>query len=505
MIFGALIGAVLAWLALRAKSHRAFDDGKAANAIETAALNERLSGKDAEVQELRARVDSAQHKQEQLEEQFHDEATRRAAAEQDAARIPSLEQQLSASHEENRSLRSTLAALETMVKTQEATAEEKLQLLLSAREELSTQFKSLAGELFDQKSRSFSEQSKSDLNTLLNPLAQKIQGFERIVQEVYVNESRERFSLQNEVKQLRDLNVQLSQEANNLANALKGQSKTQGTWGEIILERVLEMSGLVRGREYEIQVTLTDQDGRRSCPDVIISLPESRHLVIDSKVNVVAYERYCSLPDGELRDKELRTYITAFRKHIKDLDIRSYQDHYKLNSLNFVLMFVPIEGALMLALQSDSDLWDEAFKKNIVIVSPSTLLATMKTITNLWRQEKQNRYALKIAIQAGRLYDKFAAFVKDIEDIGSKLRSAQETCEEAQKKLTSGRGNIVKTIDGLKVLGARAKKQLSDDLVQEAIEEHEIAASELLPEFNAPAAEDEDDPQLSFIARAGDK
>ncbi len=264
------------------------------------------------------------------------------------------------------------------------------------------------------------------------------------------------------------------------------------------------MSGLVKGREYEIQVTLTAEDGRRSCPDVIIFLPEERHLVIDSKVNVVPYERYCTLSEGDLRERELKSYISAFRKHIKDLDIRSYQAHYKLNSLDFVLMFVPIEGAFVLAVQSDPDLFDEAFKKNLVIVSPSTLLATMRTIANLWRQENQNRNALKIAIQAGRLYDKFAAFVKDLEDIGSKLRSAQETCEEAQKKLISGRGNIVKTIDNLKVLGARTRKKLPQDMIDDAAEEDEMGVPRLLPSLDQAPSNEESEPLLNFKSAIGE-
>jgi DNA recombination protein RmuC len=269
------------------------------------------------------------------------------------------------------------------------------------------------------------------------------------------------------------LNTRISQDAINLTNALKGQSKTQGAWGEIILERVLEMSGLVKGREYEIQVTLTSEEGKRSCPDVIVYLPDNRHLVIDSKVNLVAYERCCSLADGPERDAELKKNIAAFRKHIGELDLKRYQDHYKLNSLDFVLMFVPIEGAFMVAVQDDANLFNQAFEKNLVIVSPSTLLATMRTISNLWRQEYQSRNAVKIAKQAGRLYDKFAGFVVDLEDIGSKLRVAQASYEAAHNKLASGHGNIVSRVENLRLLGARVKKGLPADLVEDAMEDNE--------------------------------
>src|ERR1043166_1064892 len=251
LIFGAIVGCVVVRLMLHARAHRAFDDGKANAATEIAARQERVAAKDRELQDLHSTIEVAGRRQQELLEAIRQEAEKRSAAEQSASRIPSLEQQLLRSHEENQSLRSSLAALETRLQHQESAAQEKLEMLLNAREELTAQFKALAGDLLDEKSRIFSEQSKSNLNVLLNPLAEQIRGFEKKVEEVYDKESKQRFSLENEIKQLRDLNVQISQEAINLTNALKGQSKTQGTWGEIILERVLEMSGLVKDREYQ--------------------------------------------------------------------------------------------------------------------------------------------------------------------------------------------------------------------------------------------------------------
>ncbi|MDQ2920326.1 MAG: DNA recombination protein RmuC, partial [Acidobacteriota bacterium] len=370
-----------------------------------------------------------------------------------------------------------MSSLESKFASQEKSATEKLELMVHAREELTAQFKSLANDILDDKSRKFTEQNKSNIETLLRPLGEKIRDFEKKVEETYNTESKQRFSLETEIKKLRDLNTQISQDAINLTNALKGQTKTQGAWGEVILERVLEMSGLVKGREYQIQVTLTSEEGRRSCPDVIVYLPENRHLVIDSKVNLVAYERYCTLEDGPERDAELKKNISAFRKHIGELDLRRYQDHYKLNSLDFVLMFVPIEGAFMIAVQNDSTLFDRAFERNLVIVSPSTLLATMRTISNLWRQEDQNRNALKIAKQAGRLYDKFAGFVGDLEEIGSKLYAAQTSYDSAHNKLVSGRGNIVSRIENIRELGARVTKKLPQDLLDDATEDDVIMPS----------------------------
>ncbi len=470
-LVGVITGAIVVWLALRAKTQRSYADGKADSATEIATLHERLAAKDAELQALHDGFEKEVAERRRLLAELRDETEQRSAAEQKASRISSLEAELAVLHEQNAVLRSSMSSLEARLESQEKTALEKLELIVNAREELSTQFKSLANDILDEKGRKFAEQNKSNLDTLLNPLAQKILAFEKRVEETYDKESKQRFSLETEIKKLRDLNTQISQDAINLTNALKGQSKTQGAWGEIILERVLEMSGLVKGREYDVQVTLTSEEGRRSCPDVIIYLPENRHLVIDSKVNLVAYERYCTLSDGPERDAELKKNITAFRKHVSELDLKKYQDHYKLNSLDFVLMFVPIEGAFMIAVQNDERLFDQAFEKNLVIVSPSTLLATMRTIHNLWRQEDQNRNALKIAKHAGRLYDKFAAFVEDLRDIGRKLQAAQESHENARNKLISGRGNIVSQIENMRQLGARATKKLPQDFVDDAMED----------------------------------
>lgn len=464
LLIGGVVGAVLAWFWLRT---RLTTDG----AARLATLQERLAARDQELHKVGAALEKETAERTRLVEELRVETHQRSTAEQKASRVGSLETELTTLQELNTSLRADLSSLQSKFVSQERSAAEKLELMIHAREELTAQFKSLANDILDEKSRKFADQNRSNLEALLKPLGEKIRDFEKKVEETYDKESKQRFSLENEIKTLRDLNMRISQDAINLTNALKGQSKTQGAWGEIILERVLEMSGLVKGREYEIQVTLTSEDGKRSCPDVIIYLPEKRHLVIDSKVNLVAYERYCALPDGTERETELKKNITAFRKHIGELDLKRYQDHYKLNSLDFVLMFVPIEGAFMVALENDSSLFDTAFEKNLVIVSPSTLLATMRTIHNLWRQEYQSRYSLRIAKHAGRLYDKFAAFVTDLQDIGRKLHAAQESYEAAQNKLVSGRGNIISRVENMRQLGARAKKKLPPDLVDDAMED----------------------------------
>jgi DNA recombination protein RmuC len=468
------IGATIVWLVFRAKARHFKEAAQSESAADFATLQERLASKNNELQGLREALEKQFSERGHLIEQLRAETVQRSSAEQKASRITSLESELAIVQEHNSTLRSKMSSLESQFESQQKTAVEKLELVINAREELTSQFKSLANDILDEKSRKFADQNKANLDTLLGPLGQKIRDFEKKVEEVYDKESKQRFSLENEIKTLRDLNTRISQDAINLTNALKGQSKTQGAWGEIILERVLEMSGLVRGREYEIQVTLTSEEGRRSCPDVIVYLPEKRHLVIDSKVNLLAYERYCTLADGPERDTELKRNIAAFRKHIGELDLKRYQDHYKLNSLDFVLMFVPIEGAFMVAVQDDANLFNQAFEKNLVIVSPSTLLATMRTISNLWRQEYQSRNAIKIAKQAGRLYDKFAGFIDDLEEIGSKLQSAQTTYDAAHNKLASGRGNIVSRVENLRVLGARTKKVLATELVEDAMEDNQL-------------------------------
>lgn len=482
LFLGVGIGATLVWLVLRSKASNFKKAARSENAVEFATLQERIASKNNELQGLRETIANELSERRRLVEELRTETDQRSAAEQKASRVGPLESELAVLQEHNANLRSQKSSLESQLDSQEKTAREKLELVVHAREELSSQFKSLASDILDEKSRKFTDQNRANLETLLNPLGQKIREFEKKVEEVYDKESKQRFSLETEIKTLRDLNTRISQDAINLTNALKGQSKTQGAWGEIILERVLEMSGLVKGREYEIQVTLTSEEGKRSCPDVIVYLPEKRHLVIDSKVNLVAYERYCTLADGPEREAELKRNISAFRKHIEELDLKRYQDHYKLNSLDFVLMFVPIEGAFMVAVQDDANLFNQAFEKNLVIVSPSTLLATMRTISNLWRQEYQSRNAVTIAKQAGRLYDKFVSFVGDLEDIGSKLQAAQSTYDAAHNKLASGRGNIVSRVENLRLLGARAKKGLPADLVEDAMEDNdgEVGNSETL-------------------------
>ncbi len=365
---------------------------------------------------------------------------------------------------DNLKLREQVVALETKLEHETKQAAEKLALLENAREKMAEAFKNIANEIFDSKQKVFTERSREQLDGLLKPLSERIKDFEKKVEETYDKESKERFSLANEVKNLKELNTRISEDAINLTNALKGQSKVQGNWGEIILERVLEKSGLMKGREYDIQVSLKNEEGRRLQPDVIVHLPEGKEVIIDSKVSLTAYERYCSIDDEEEKNRELNLHIQSLRSHIKSLSEKDYQKLETVESLDFVLLFIPIEAAFSLAVQHDSNLFGEAFDKNIVLVAPSTLLATLRIIQNIWRYEHQNRNAQKIATTAGRLYDKFVNFVRDVEDIGARIEATRKAYDKAHNKLVSGRGNLINRAEGMKALGAKVSKAMPQHL-----------------------------------------
>lgn len=391
-----------------------------------------------------------------------------AAAVRDSERR---EQQLGTLREENATLRESQSQLRTTLSEERKQTQEKLTLLQDARDTMTAQFKNLANEIFEQKSVRFTEQNKQNIGDLLKPLSERIKDFEQKVTDTYDRESKERFSLQREIKNLADLNQRINEEAANLTNALKGQTKTQGNWGELILERVLEKSGLQRGREYEVQESRKSDEGKNYQPDVVIYLPEDKHLIVDSKVTLTAYERFCSAEEETERAAELKKHIAAFRKHVEDLSGKRYQDLYGIRSPDLVLLFVPIEPAFSLAVQHDLGLFSDAFEKNIVIVSPSTLLATLRTIASIWRQEHQNRNALEIAKQAGALYDKFVGFAADLDDVGTHLQRLTKSYDEAHKKLHTGRGNLVGRAERIKQLGAKAGKSLPAAQVADALED----------------------------------
>ena len=344
---------------------------------------------------------------------------------------------------------------------------EKLQAKFAA------EFENLANKILEEKSSKFTIQNKENLDQILKPLGEKIKDFEKKVNEVYVTDSKERASLATQLKNLQELNQMMAKEANNLTNALKGETKTMGNWGEFILEGILEKSGLVKGREYKIQENFLNEDGRRLQPDVIINLPDNKCLIIDSKVSLLAYENYFSSVNEDEKVNSLKEHIASIKRHIRDLSSKNYQNIYQIRSLDFVLLFMPVEPAFSLAIQNDPGLFNEAFDKNIVIVSPSTLLATLRTIANIWRQEYQNNNVLEIARQSGALYDKFQGLVSDLIELGNRMKTMHGSYDNAMKKLYTGRGNLIKSVENIKKLGAKTSKSLPQSLLDRANDNEE--------------------------------
>ncbi len=329
----------------------------------------------------------------------------------------------------------------------------------------SIEFKNLANEILEEKTRKFTEQNKTNLNDILKPLNEKIKDFEKKVGEVYDKEAQQRFSLKEEVKRLAELNQQISKEASNLTKALKGESKSQGIWGEIILENILEKSGLVKDREYFVQESFKTEKGDRLQPDIILKYPGERNVIIDSKVSLTAYEKYASTDDDQQKDTALKAHLQSIKTHIQELSSKNYQDLYQLNSLDFVMMFMPIEPAYMLAVQFDSNIWQYAYDKRILLISPTNLIAALKMVVSLWRQEYQNKNALEIARRSGDLYDKFVGLVEDLIDVGNKLKQTQKSYEASMNKLSTGKGSLVKKAQDLKELGIKTKKDLPKNIV----------------------------------------
>ena len=391
--------------------------------------------------------------------------------------ISNLQSSLSKAEEQNDSLKldiqsykEQLATIRTSLDLERKQFEDKLALLNDSREQLSSAFKNIANEIFEDKTRKFTANSKETLATVLNPLQEKIRQFEKRVEETYDKESKERFSLAKEIKNLQELNSRISEDAINLTNALKGDNKTQGSWCEFVLESILEKSGLVKGREYELQVSLKGEDGLRAQPDVILHLPESRDIIIDSKVSLKAWEGVCSSEDEAKKLELLKQHIQSVRAHVKNLSGKDYQNLVGINSLVYVFLFMPIEAAYSAAIQNDPELNHYAFERNIIFVGPTTLLTTLKTVQNLWRLAQQNQNANKIAEQAGSLYDKFVAFVNDLDEVGQRIDASKKSFEKAHNKLLSGRGNLVKRAESLKQLGARASKKHKPEVLDSAMQ-----------------------------------
>ena len=385
------------------------------------------------------------------------------------------ENQNASFRQELQTLRESKARLETSLELERIQHGEKLTLLNESKEQLTVAFKNIANEIFDDKSKKLVDNNKESLATVLNPLQDKIRQFEKRVEDTYDKESKERFSLAREIKQLQEMNIQISEDAVNLTNALKGDNKAQGNWGEMILETLLENSGLVKGREYEVQVSLKSAEGGKFQPDVIVHLPESRDIIIDSKVSLKAWDAYCSADDVDEKAGFLNQHVQSVRSHVKGLSGKDYQNLAGISTLDYVFLFMPIDAAYSVAIQNDPGLSQYAFEKNIVFVSPTMLLTTLKLAQNLWRLDQQNRNAVEIADKAGALYDKFVNFVGDLEDVGARIDSSKKSYENAHKKLRSGTGNLIRRVEDLKTLGAKTSKKLE----REALDKEDPSSKEL--------------------------
>jgi DNA recombination protein RmuC len=450
---------------------------QAALELELATLRERLRAAEDRLADVLAEATQAREEADRRRDQLDDTRDDLARLQECAARVLELEtrgadlqRQIDTLREERATQREELARLDTELIRQRAAYSEQMQLLQEARHSLGEQFRNLANDIMEEKSRRFTEQNQTQIGTLLEPLRDRLAAFQSKVEEVYVQEGKDRSALQEHVRQLATLNQRLGDEARQLTQALKGSAKTQGNWGEWILERVLEASGMRKGHEYQVQETRTREDGTRALPDVVIHLPEGRCLVVDAKVSLVAYERFASAHQDDDRAAALRAHLDSLRAHLKGLSEKRYQELPGVRSLDFVLAFVPVEPAFIAAVTHDGTLFDEAWQRNVLLVSPSTLMFVVRTVAHLWRQEAQTRNAQEIAKRGAELYDKLCSFVGDLQQVGERLRQAREAYEQAESRLHLGKGNAIRQAEMLRELGLKTARRLPEALVVAARE-----------------------------------
>lgn len=425
---GILIGALAVWVALRGQS---------------AALTEQLK-----------------------------QSVSREALQQVEKQVALLEKKLSERQVEYETLVRDLATSEQMVENYSQRLRTRETELREMQDNLRMEFENLANRLLEEKSKRFTEQNQTNLGQLVRPLQERLAQFETTLNALRVEDAKARTSLTEQIRMLADLNSQMSDDARNLTRALKGDNKTQGNWGEMVLEKILEKSGLTKNREYVTQMSLfSETHDRKRMPDVVIHLPEGRHIIVDSKMSLVAYERYVASEDNIERNRWAQEHLLSVKTHVKQLSEKNYPALNNIQSPDFVLMFVPLEPAFALSLQTENELFVQALERNVIIVSPTTLLATLRTINSMWRQEHQNRNAQLIAEYGGHLYDKFCNFIADMEEISAKLSMAQRSHEAAMNKLAVGKGNLVSRAEKLKQLGAKASKQIPTKLIAEMEDE----------------------------------
>lgn len=386
-------------------------------------------------------------------------------------KVEELQSELKFIQKEKESLISDKTRLETEFKNTSEKLKENKGELEKLNEKFTKEFENLANKILDEKSNKFTEQNKENIKNILNPLQEKIKVFEDKVDKTHKESIDYHAALRQQILGLKELNQQMSKETLNLTKALKGDTKMQGNWGELVLERVLEKSGLEKDREYFVQQSFTNDDGKRVLPDVVIHLPDNKKMIVDSKVSLVAYEQFVNADDDTLKEQFLKEHVNSLKRHVEQLSEKKYEDIYKIESPDFVLLFVPIEPAFAVALNTDNHLYNKAFEKNIVIVTPSTLLATLRTIDTMWNNEKQQRNALEIARQAGALYDKFNGLLADLIGIGKRIDDSKKEYSNAMNKLFDGRGNLIASVEKLKKMGAKAKKALPENIIERASED----------------------------------
>ncbi|CAK9886398.1 MAG: hypothetical protein XXXJIFNMEKO3_02831 [Candidatus Erwinia impunctatus] len=476
-LLGLLLGGLLSWLRVQSRLTESetarqlllqsighLQESGETTQRQVADKEQQIQALEAQCRQLHAGLSAAQEK---LQHQQHwREENQRIGDE--------LRQQLDINRSQAVDLRELTIRLEEM----RTSTEEKQRLLTDSEQRLSHQFENLANRIFESSGRRVDEQNKQSLNALITPLRDQLDGFRRQVQEGFGQEARERHTLAHEIRNLQQLNAQMTQEAVNLTQALKGNNKTQGNWGEVVLSRVLEASGLREGHEYETQVNLVSDSNSRFQPDVIVRLPQNKDVVIDAKMNLVAYERYFNSDDEQERQGALKEHVAAIRAHLRLLAGKDYQQLNGLRSLDYVLMFIPVEPAFLLAIDRHPELISEAQKQNVMLVSPTTLLVALRTINNLWRYEHQNRHAQQIAERAAKLYDKMRLFVDEMTSIGQHLDKAHETYRQAMKKLATGRGNLIAQTENFRQMGIEIKRPINPELVEQAVAEEAVDETE---------------------------
>ena len=398
----------------------------------------------------------------QLKEQFQNERN------QFEKQVVALNLEKEAIRSEKESLAIQLSKKETDFENLWERNKEQKQEVEQLQEKFTKEFENLANKILEEKTTKFTEQNKENLKNILSPLQDKIQLFEKKVEDTHKESIDYHAALRQQIVGLREMNEQMSKETINLTKALKGDSKMQGNWGELVLERVLEKSGLEKDREYFVQQSFVTEEGNRVFPDVIINLPDGKKMIVDSKVTLTAYERYINEENDDLKAQHLKEHVISINRHVEQLGNKNYHDLYQMESPDFVLLFIPIESAFALALNEDTSLYNKAFEKNIVIVTPSTLLATLRTIDSMWTNQKQQENALEIARQAGALYDKFEGLVADLLKIGKKMDEAKIEYQGAMNKLVDGKGNLITSVEKLKKMGAKAKKSLPENIISRA-------------------------------------